>query len=287
MKKIIIIVLILLVGFIFYYKYYRPISPKPLITEEYRSSKAYVNDLYKSDEYFKKHVLKEEYYYLYEAILDSSLNYTYDVNIPCTKDCIKQFSTSYEILTLDHPELISFTGFGGYQYNNNIISYQNYANLSKTKVYFGTKRIAIELDNIKKETAGMNEKEKILYTYNYIASHNYDDYFTYNRSNQSAYSFFTKGRSVCAGFAKASQLIFQAIGINSYLVMSSNHMWNYVEYNGKWYIFDATYGASFHDKTSPYYYDGLGKTTVNNPSILYKEYYPKIESKNLKDIFNV
>ncbi len=133
----------------------------------------------------------------------------------------------------------------------------------------------------------MSEKDKIIYVYNYVAKHNYDHTFMYSKSNQSAYSFFTKGTSVCAGFAKSSQLIFQNIGINSYLVMSDNHMWNYVEYNGKYYVFDATVGASFTDKTNENYYYGLGQTTVKSTYGKYKELYPSIEQTTLKDLFNL
>ena len=62
----------------------------------------------------------------------------------------------------------------------------------------------------------MSKKDKITYVYNYVASHNYDRTFTYSSSNQSAYSFFSGGKSVCAGFAKASQIIFQNIGMDLY-----------------------------------------------------------------------
>ena len=142
-------------------------------------------------------------------------------------------------------------------------------------------------ENIKKETKNMNDKEKIIYVYNYVASHNYDKLFTYSSFNQSAYSFFTGGESVCAGFAKASQIIFQNIGIKSYLVLSTNHMWNYVEYEGKYYIFDATVGTSFRDKTNSMYYDGLGRTTTGVFEGLYYDFYPKVESTKLKDIFGL
>jgi transglutaminase/protease-like cytokinesis protein 3 len=143
------------------------------------------------------------------------------------------------------------------------------------------------MENIRKDTKDMNDKEKILYVYNYVASHNYDKAFTSLGSNQSAYSFFTKGTSVCAGFAKASQIIFQNIGINSYLVINDSHLWNYVEYEGKWYVFDATVGSSYTDKTNPVYYDGLGRTTVDQVYGFYKELYPKIEETTLKELFNV
>ncbi len=284
------LLLIIIIGIIIYYSfnfYLKPISENTLITQEYKDSNSYVNDLYKSEEYFKTKLLNKNDYYIYETIMKSSINDTYNVSIPCKSDCVNKFNTSYNALMLDHPELISFQGFGSYEVKNNNITYNNYANLSKIKSSLGAKRIAREIDKIKKETLNMNDKDKIIYVYNYIAKHNYDMIFMYSRSNQSAYSFFTKGKSVCAGFAKASQLIFQNIGINSYLVMSNDHMWNYVEYNGKYYIFDATYGASFRDKKSIYYYDGLGKTTTNVTYGLYKELYPIIENTKLKDLFNL
>ena len=65
-------------------------------------------------------------------------------------------------------------------------------------------------------------------------------------------------------------------------------MWNYVEYEGKYYIFDATYGASFRDKSSDYYYAGLGNTTSEETMGVFSEYYPEIEfNTKLRDIFDV
>ena len=143
------------------------------------------------------------------------------------------------------------------------------------------------MDIIRKETAGMSDKEKIIYVYDYVASHNYDQIFMYSKSNQSAYSFFTKGSSVCAGFAKASQMIFQNIGIESKLVLDDDHMWNYVKYKDKWYIFDATVGTSYLDKKVDRFYDGLGETTTGLTTGYFEELYPEIEEKRLRDIFKI
>ena len=144
------------------------------------------------------------------------------------------------------------------------------------------------MENIRNDVKNMDEKEKILYVYDYVASHNYDRFFTTAKSNQSAYSFFTKKSSVCAGFAKASQLIFQNIGINSYLVLSDDHMWNYVEYKGKYYIFDATVGTSYYEQKNDRYYEGLGRTTTGVTSGLFQEYYPRIERETtLKELFGI
>jgi transglutaminase/protease-like cytokinesis protein 3 len=287
-KRRVGIYIICVIIFTLFNFYFRPIKGNPLITDEYRHSKEYINDLYKSDEYFKKNVLKEEAYYIYDKLIEASLNDTYDVVIECkTDNCQNDFINSYYTLYLDHPELISFVGINRYRIYNNKITYQNYGNLSKLKYFFGTRRIDRELDIVRKETEGMSEKEKIIYVYDYVASHNYDRIFTFTKSNQSAYSFFTLGKSVCAGFAKASQLIFQYIGVESYLVMSETHMWNYVKYNGDYYVFDATMGASLRDKKNSHFYDGLGETTIGAITGKYATLYPAIETKKLKDVFGL
>ena len=286
-KRRIIIYFVLVIIFTLYNFYFRPIKGNPLITSEYKKSEAYINNLYKSDEYFKKSLLNEDSYYIYEELIDASLSDKSKVKIKCSNDCQNDFRNSYYALYLDHPELISFVGIGYYNIANGYIEFENYGNLSQIKTFFGTRRIDRELDIIRSETKDMTDKEKIIYVYDYVASHNYDKIFKFTKSNQSAYSFFTGGNSVCAGFAKASQLIFQYIGIKSYLVMSTTHMWNYVEYEGKYYVYDATMGASLNDKSSAHFYDGLGTTTINSATGMYSNLYPKIEQTKLKDIFNL
>ena len=291
MKKISIIIYIASVIFATLFNFYfRPIKGNSLVTDEYRKSKEYVNDLYMSDEYFSKHLVKSSYSFIYKKIIDSTFDDASEIRIPCNKqdECIDNFTASIYALYLDHPELISYVGISGVKYQDNTLIYHNYEGLSSFKTYMGTRRIEREMENIRKDTEGMSDKEKILYVYNYVASHNYDKLFTSLGSNQSAYSFFTKGTSVCAGFAKASQIIFQNIGIKSYLVINDSHLWNYVEYEGKYYVFDATVGASYRDKSNKYYYDGLARTTVENVIGNYPELYPPIETKHtLKELFNV
>ena len=289
MKKGRIFLYFLIVGSFFFYNFYfRPIEGNILITDEYKNSSEYINALYKSDEYFKKHLLSEDSYYMYDEIIKTSLESKIDVSIKCkVSDCSNVFYKAIEALYLDHPELISFYGTGAYTVKNNSINYTNPENLDRIRAYLGTKRIEREMENIRKDTKDMNEKEKIIYVYKYVASHNYDKAFMFSKSNQSAYSFFSRGSSVCAGFAKASQIIFQNIGINSLLVLSTSHMWNYVEYEGKYYVFDATMGTAFY-QDSPQFYDGLGKTTIDSNYGLFTELYPPIEtSTTLKQIFNL
>ena len=287
--RVVIYLAIVILGTLFNF-YFRPIRGNGLVTEDYRNSDAYINDLYVSDEYFKKHIVDKDFEETYRQILKSTMKDTAVVKIPCEgkERCLENFLNTLHSIYLDHPELISYVGVSGIHYENGNIIYENFEGLPKIQTIMGTKRIEREMENIRKDTEGMDEKEKILYVYNYVASHNYDKTFTSLGSNQSAYSFFgISGKSVCAGFAKASQMIFQNIGVNSYLVLNDSHLWNFVEYEGKWYIFDATYGTGFEDKNNPHYYDGLAKSTVDAVYGYYPELYPKVEETTLKELFGV
>ena len=284
-KTRVIVYFILVLFFTLFNFYYRPIRSNPSITKEYVKSRAYINSLYKSDEYFKEELVDKDSYYIYEQMIKDVKKGVTKSKISCHNQCRENYLNSYYALYLDHPEFIAFQSATAYLTNDTITIH--YDSLNPFQTYFGTRRIEREMDIIRRETKNMNEKEKILYVYDYVASHDYDRLFTYMSSNQSAYSFFTKGTSVCAGFAKASQLIFQNIGISSYLVMNNDHMWNYVEYQKKYYIFDATVGASYHNKENPIFYDGLGRTTMDSNECLFQEYYPTIESVPLREIFGV
>ena len=288
MKKGRVVFYFLLIIFMGIFNFYlRPIKGNPLIDNDYKNSSSYINGLYKSDEFFKKKLLKESDYHIYDEIIKNALNAEYEVTVECNKECGDAFADAYKAIYLDHPELLSFLGIGSYRKNGTQIVYKNYESLGKIRGKLATMRIEREIDNVRRDTVGMSDKEKIIYVYDYVASHKYDHLFKLSGTNQSIYSFFTKGSSVCAGFAKVSQIIFQNIGINSYLVLSSNHMWNYVEYEGKYYIFDATMGSSFSND-NPMFYDGLGMTTTGVQKGLYSKYYPKIETKTtLKEIFGI
>ena len=282
MRVVLYFVLVIIFALINFY--FRPIEGNKLVKKD---SPTYVNGLYYSDEYFKNNVLDDQSKELYDTIVQDTLKGKNISNYRCElDDCFTRLSKVNSCIYLDHPELISFQQISwSYRDMSSVNVKYNYLDLFRT--YLGTKRIEREIDNIKRDTKNMNDREKIIYVYDYVSGHNYDKIFTYMGSNQSIYSFFTGGESVCSGFAKSSQVIFQNIGIKSYLVEGYQHLWNYVEFEGKYYVFDATVGASFRDKKSIYHYEGLGRTTVDQTKGNFQELYPPIETAKLKDVLDV
>ena len=109
--------------------------------------------------------------------------------------------------------------------------------------------------------------------------------------NQSIYNVFMNKNAVCAGFAKASQVIFQNIGINSYTITGEStgpHMWNVVELDGK-YNFINTNGKLLYDTWFDYiedeFIDGFARVMVGNKYNLISEYGKLVLPKFVDKIY--
>lgn len=62
--------------------------------------------------------------------------------------------------------------------------------------------------------------------------------------NQSCYSVFMRGQSVCAGYAEAFELLCNGAGIETIIVTSASHEWNQVHLGNYWYAVDPTWADS-------------------------------------------
>ena len=71
----------------------------------------------------------------------------------------------------------------------------------------------------------------------------------------SIYGVLINGRAVCEGYAKCAKILFNKSGIESEVIRSNEHGWNYVKINGNYYQMDITYDDSNDEATiSPYEY---------------------------------
>ena len=59
--------------------------------------------------------------------------------------------------------------------------------------------------------------------------------------DQSIFSTFSLGYTVCAGYTKGVMAVLRKAGMSCMAVTSKNHAWNLVKINGKWYNLDATW----------------------------------------------
>lgn len=254
----------------------------------------YINELYKSDDRIYKDHLNDKEKKMYDHIMKLSKNYKKtdilnldEFNCKDYSECGNLVEQATMALFVDHPELMNFAGYMWSYRNGTFTLSIDYSYSLPVKEAIGILRIENRISEIKVATKNMTDKEKIIYVYNWMGQNNYyDKMFMYDSKNQSIYNVFVKGNAVCAGFAKASHLIFSQIGIESYIVQgvsTGEHMWNIVKYNDKYYYFDSTAAVSISEDYEEYHNYGLEQSNLNSYRSHHPEWYPEVESSNMFD----
>ena len=160
----------------------------------------------------------------------------------------------FSCVMADHPEIFYVSG---YRYTG----YADGEKLSKMTVrgeYTHTKqeveKLQKKIDAVTTEVLagipiGATEYKKVKYVYDYIV--NGTEYDLSAPESQNICSVFLNQKSVCLGYAKATQYLLQRLGIDSFLVTGSvkngeSHAWNLVKVDGDWYYLDATWGDAYY-----------------------------------------
>ena len=290
--KVLSVFIIGLTAFI-YINFTSPTTPNPKVD---KNSKYYVNDLYMSNNNAYNHLNANEKK-MYDLLFESTKKYKQKINIDlkehnCSSvnECIEYANKAQSALWVDHPELLQF-GWISWTYTNTELTIKiNYAVSSELETNIGIAYMKHQIEKIKKATKDLDDREKIIYVYEWIGHHaKYDKVFTGLSKNQSAYNVIVKKNAVCAGFAKASQIILQNVGIDSECIEGDSgggrHMWNIVTVGGKNYYYDSTYAASI-SRDNSYYYYGLYQSNLIKYSAAFPEWYGKIETDELFEIIN-
>ena len=156
--------------------------------------------------------------------------------------CIRQ-------IMRENPDIFWFSHQWKYLEKEQIIYFQY--TISKDK----TIKAKTQINDVIQNDFGINKvcrlsvKEQIMYVYKWIAL--YCKYNIYSAYNQTIYSVFVCRNSVCTGYAKAAQYLFEMLGIESKLVFGtmhnaekgSRHCWLIINVDSHWYHFDPTFAA--------------------------------------------
>ncbi len=194
---------------------------------------------------YKNYLSAEErlvYDQVYKAILDYNED-LFSLVTPLSEDSLE---TTMNALFNDSPEL--FWANTAYQY---AVDSQNVAHKIKLKYGIGKADLAAAKANyefaINNIVAGASKYgttlEKERFIHDSICAMN--TYSTANALNQSAYSALTTGSSVCAGYARAFQIVCNQSGIPCYYVTGTSrgqtHAWNIVCVDGCYFNVDLTW----------------------------------------------
>lgn len=287
-------VIILLILSLMFYKNYR-ISR--YITREYEP-KFIVNDLYKSKEINYRLILNKEEKELYEKIISNLVSFEESFDIDLSNyfydrsyEYRDKIGDLFSMILMDHPELIH-VGTIGYRITpTGIVTILPKYVMSKDEYTNNIVEIKNIIDSVKEATKDMNEFEKIKYVYDFIGKSNqYGD--IEDLRAQSAYSAFSSNLSpVCAGYSKASEILFNNLGIKSLLIHGESeyalflgipHAWNIISIDGSFYLYDVTMSSNAQSEKS--FYRGF---LINGKKHLprFKKTYPYLSGLKYKEIY--
>ena len=175
---------------------------------------------------------------------------------------LNQSSTHCEIrnairwIMRNNPDIFWFDHQYHYNEANSTIHFQYTFSPERVKTIQQSIYDVIENDFCIEYVKKLNLQEQVVYIYKWLVT-----YCTYNANsayNQSIYSVFVRRNSVCTGYAKAAQYLFNLLGIESSLVFGrlhndkedGRHCWNLVKVDNEYYHFDACFGDSILDNVA-------------------------------------
>lgn len=208
---------------------------------------------------------------VYLEIYDAITSFTETVSVSTTSEDV--LSDAYDALTADHGEMFWIKGYSSRTHTrrSEVIKIEFiplYTMEQSTRDYFQVK-INAAVDRILSDTSHLNtDYDKVKFVFDYLASN--IEYERESDENQNILSVFLYERSVCQGFASATQYLLRELGVQSAIVtgLANNipHAWNLVLMDNEYYYVDSTWGNSnFTDENDRYVdYSYFAVTTAEN-----------------------
>ena len=236
---------------------------KPVVPDPQETAKGIIERDVSNAGKYAYSLLTEDERVLYDAVLEAIRNFVPEISPLPVASKSDSVGKVVEYVRRDHAEIFWFT-YGARWYsdasdNVSRITFEycmtpEERNRRQTEIEKAVEPFLSKIND------SMSDYEVVLKLYeNMIALVDYDTIGLEEQKKidltptipddlRSVYGVFVNKKSVCAGYAKAFQLLLNLCGIESVYVCSATHAWNIVKLEGDWYHFDVTWGDGSNTK---------------------------------------
>ncbi len=215
-------------------------------------------------------LLSEKEQEIYLEILWTLSHFQEDVTLSSMDE--KEIGRMFQCVLNDHPEIFYVDGYTYTQYTLGDIlkriTFTGTYHMDREEIAASQTQIDKYVEQCLSQIGPeMDEYEKVKHIYEYLIDHT--EYDAEAKNSQNICSVFLDGRSVCQGYAKATQYLLQQAGISSTLILGEvsqgeGHAWNAARIDGQWYYVDTTWGdASYQAIGGDDAYPEKAKPTIN------------------------
>ena len=207
------------------------------------------------------------------------------------KITVSELATVVKAFVSDHPDYFWISGAYGYSYysDNSVASVTMRYSMQGNALKSAKKALEDAIDEMLVGIDGKSDYDKAKLLHDRLAL---KTEYKFTDHDQTAYGALVEGEAVCAGYARAYQLLLHRAGIDSWTVNGTSkspssgqsvaHAWNTVKLDGKWYYTDVTWDDQYNrtDSTADeydIYYAYFNVTTeqIKEDHVLDAEYFAK------------